>query len=156
MLNALQLYRISARLHRIGIPIIPLFIDYVSRCIFSCWIPHESNIGKNVRVGYGGLGIVIHNQATIGDGCEIDQGVTIGGNARTSGAPTLGKSVYVGAGAKIIGPISIGDSTIIGANAVVTKSMPANCVVLGVPARIVKTGVSSDDYLYHRKNSSQR
>lgn len=44
----------------------------------------------------------------------------------------------IGAGAVILGAISIGDNSIIGANAVVTHSVPANSLALGVPATIKK------------------
>lgn len=53
-------------------------------------------------------------------------------------APTIGDNVVVYAGAKIIGGVHIGNNVIIGANAVVTKDVPDNCVVAGVPARIIK------------------
>lgn len=44
----------------------------------------------------------------------------------------------LGAGCIVLGDIEVGDDVIIGANAVVTKSVPAGCVVAGVPARIIK------------------
>ena len=44
----------------------------------------------------------------------------------------------VGAGAAILGPVTIGDNSQIGAGAVVIKDVPANCVAVGVPARIIK------------------
>jgi serine O-acetyltransferase len=52
--------------------------------------------------------------------------------------PIIGNNVYIGAGAKILGSITIGDNVIIGANAVVTRNVPPNCTVAGVPARIIK------------------
>ena len=44
----------------------------------------------------------------------------------------------VGAGATVLGPVIIGDNVQIGAGAVVVKDVPDNCVVIGVPARIIK------------------
>jgi serine acetyltransferase len=49
--------------------------------------------------------------------------------------PTLGNDVRVGAGARILGSIVIGDRCRIGANAVVTRSYPADQVLVGVPAQ---------------------
>lgn len=43
-----------------------------------------------------------------------------------------------GAGSVVLGDIEIGDGVTIGANAVVVKSIPAGCVVAGVPAKIIK------------------
>lgn len=45
----------------------------------------------------------------------------------------------IGAGCVLLGDIEIGDGAVIGANAVVTKSVPAGCVAVGVPARIRET-----------------
>ena len=56
-----------------------------------------------------------------------------------AGPPTIGDDVWIGPGARILGDISIGNNSVIGANAVVTKSFPANSVVGGVPARLLKT-----------------
>ena len=50
----------------------------------------------------------------------------------------LVKTVYIGPGAKIIKPVHIGNNVSIGANAVVNKDVPDNCVVAGVPAKIIK------------------
>lgn len=92
-------------------------------------------------LGYGGLGVVIHKDAIIGNDCHIDQGVTIGGTGTKLGVPRLGDRVYIGAGAKILGDISVGDGATIGANAVVLTDVPPNGVAVGVPARLVKVRV---------------
>lgn len=52
------------------------------------------------------------------------------------GVATIGNSVYIGPGVKIVGRINIGNNVAIGANAVVTKDIPDNAVVAGVPAKI--------------------
>jgi serine O-acetyltransferase len=86
-------------------------------------------------------GVVIHEDAVIGDDCMIMQQVTIGmiGDGEV---PTIGNNVYIGAGAKIIGKISVGDGARIGANAVVTQDVPANFTAVGVPARIIARGTT--------------
>ena len=65
--------------------------------------------------------------------------MTIGQSNRGDrrGVPTIGSRVYIGPGAKIIGNIQIGNNVAIGANAVVTKDVPDNAVVAGIPARII-------------------
>lgn len=72
----------------------------------------------------------------MGENCQIYQQVTIGNNG---GIPTIGNNVEICAGAKVIGPITIGDDVVIGANAVVTKNIPSHSVVVGIPAKIIKT-----------------
>lgn len=50
----------------------------------------------------------------------------------------IGDNCYIGTGATILGPIHIGNNVTIAAGAVVTKDVPDNCTVAGVPARIIK------------------
>ena len=118
-----------------------------SCCKFShiCWtlvtfsdIHREAVIHKNTRFPHPN-GIVIHQDAVIGDHCLIMQQVTLGQTAE-GGAPTLGDGVYIGAGAKLLGKITIGNNTRIGANAVVLADVPENCTAVGIPARIIKRG----------------
>lgn len=154
MISAIHLYRIGRWAFEHHLPVIPRLLDCVSRVLFACWIPHRATLGRGVIVGYGGLGIVIHNDTVIGDGTEIDQGVTIGGNARERGVAHIGKHVYIGAGAKILGPVTIGDGAVIGANAVVTRNIPERCVAVGVPARIIKANIDAGMYLHHRAHRS--
>ena len=51
----------------------------------------------------------------------------------------VGNNVWIGYGAQILRGASVGDNAIIGASAVVTKDVPANAVVAGAPARVIRT-----------------
>ncbi len=64
--------------------------------------------------------------------------MTIGHQHPSDLLPKIGDNVKVGCGAIVIGGITIGDGAIIGAGAVVTKDVPANAIVAGNPARILK------------------
>lgn len=81
---------------------------------------------------------IVHARG-IGRNCSINQQVTIGFSAPDQ-YPTIGDNVTIRAGAKVIGEISIGSNVVIGAGAVVTKNVPPDCTVVGVPAYIVKRG----------------
>lgn len=64
--------------------------------------------------------------------------MTIGYANDNINCPKIGVNVRISAGAKVLGGITIGDNVTVGANAVVVKDVPENCVVVGVPAYIVK------------------
>lgn len=105
---------------------------------FGISISHHIKIGSGFYIGHFG-GIVINPNSEIGKNCNISQGVTIGQVNRgpNKGVPILGDNVYIGPGAKMIGKIVIGDNVAIGANCVVTKDVPDNAVVVGVPGKII-------------------
>lgn len=113
--------------------------SWLNRFLFAVWFPSSVKVGRNFRLGYGGLGTVIHSKTQIGDNCLIEQNVTIGGDFGSGGVPTFGNDVFVGAGSVVFGNITIGNNVIIGVNSVVNKSVPDNCTVVGNPMRIIKT-----------------
>lgn len=95
-------------------------------------------------IGYGfyiphvvGGGIIL-NAKSIGNYCSANAGVVIGVNHTQDSKPVIGNNVAINIGSKVVGKITIGDNVTIGPNTVVYKDVPANCVVLGVPAQIIR------------------
>ena len=84
----------------------------------------------------------------MGDGCLIGHQVVIAtlnhdlkASARASMIPAavkLGKNVWVGAHATILPGVTVGDNAVIAAGAVVTRDVPENAVVAGVPAKVIR------------------
>lgn len=108
-------------------------------------------IGDRIQLGSGFLiyhfgGIVLNERVIIGKNCDIAHDVTIGmgGRGNASGTPIIGDNVFLGPGCKVFGPIRIGHNVAIGANAVVTKDVPDNAVVAGIPAKIISYNGASD------------
>lgn len=137
-------YRLAAK-HRGPIGVIVNIILMHYKYLFGIDLNRKTKIGKGFYIGHFS-GIVISSSAVIGDNCNISQGVTIGiaGKGENRGCPTIGNNVYIGAGAKIIGKVRIGNNVAIGANAVVTKDVPDNAVVGGIPAKIISMDGSSE------------
>lgn len=106
-------------------------------------ITPATRIGNGVHFHHC-FGTVIASSPKVGDCCTIFQNVTIGrGFGNDFGNPVIGDNVIIFAGAKIIGKIHIGDNVVIGANAVVTKDVPSNRIVVGVPAKVISTNVEA-------------
>jgi len=137
--QALLAYRLANRLHRNGLPLIPLAISYLSRAITGIEIHPGARIGPGLFIDHGS-GVVIGETTEIGENVTLYQGVTLGGTGFQSGKrhPTIGDNVTIGSGAKLLGPISVGHGAKIGANSVVVEDVPPRSTVVGNPGHPVR------------------
>lgn len=105
---------------------------------FAIGIPYLTKIDSGFFIGHFS-GIFINTNAIIGKNCNLSQGVTLGKSNRgnNKGVPIIGDNVYIGPDAKIIGNIKVGNNVAIGANCVVTKDIPDNSVVVGIPGKVI-------------------
>lgn len=102
-------------------------------------IPLSIKLGAGFRIDHFG-GIWLSPDTSVGKNCSISSNVVFGYIPRgiNKGVPvSIGDNVYIGPGVKILGKITIGNNVVIGANSVVTKTIPDNVTVFGIPARIV-------------------
>lgn len=137
-MNAVRFYRYAHYFYQKKIPLLPLIIKYFIFLIFNSVVPYTSIIGKDSKFAYGGIGVVIHGRAVIGKKVIIGQNVTIGRQLDPKGVPVVGDNVYISAGSRILGDVKVGNNVIVGANAVVIKDVPDNCIVAGVPAKVIR------------------
>ena len=91
-----------------------------------------TKLGSHVNVNRGAL---IGHHTLIGSFVTIGPGVNIAGNSR------IEDGTYIGMGALVLDHISVGSHSIVGAGALVTKDVPDNVQVVGVPAKIVKQNI---------------
>ena len=127
-------------------------ISQFSRFLTGIEIHPKAKIGKNLFIDHG-MGVVIGETSEIGDNVTIYHLVTLGGISPSIDSdsqrdvkrhPTLKNNVVVGSGAQVLGPIVVGENAKIGANAVVTKDVPENAVMIGIPAKNINTTSEKD------------
>ena len=112
---------------RIGARSLVLFRAYIAvgcyigkDCVIGGFLTDRTTVGDNCRI----FGNVIHKHLSMGRGWDDDE-------AQEASA-TIGDGVFIGFGAQVIGSVEIGDGVYVAANAVVTRSVPQNCLVRGV------------------------
>ena len=132
--------------------LIARIISQFSRFLTGIEIHPKAKIGKNLFIDHG-MGVVIGETSEIGDNVTIYHMVTLGGISPSIDSdnqrnvkrhPTLKDNVVVGSGAQVLGPVVVGKNAKIGANAVVTKDVPENAVMVGIPAKNV--GVATEEF----------
>lgn len=134
-----------------------------STSILGCWTKYGKQSFPNASITIGNhcsIGEYNHitacNKITIGDGLLTGRYVIISDNShgglseeeaniqpslrnlKSKGEVVIGNNVWLGDKVAVLSGVHIGNNVIVAANAVVTKDLPDNCVVAGVPARVIK------------------
>lgn len=110
-------------------------------------------------------GMNIHKSARISLGTKLDKtnptGIFIGKESYIASGAVLfthdfsrglksdtyvGKRCFIGANAIIMAGVNIGDEVIVGAGSIVTKNVPSNCIVVGNPSKIIRTGITTSKF----------
>ena len=150
--KAMFMHRIANFFAVAKFDLIARIISQFSRFITGIEIHPKAKIGKNLFIDHG-MGVVIGETSIIGDNVTIYHNVTLGGISPSIDSdnqrevkrhPTLQDHVVVGSGAQVLGPITVRKNAKIGANAVVTKDVPENGVMVGIPAKNV--GTASEEF----------
>lgn len=101
-------------------------------------ISYRTKILPGLAISHHGY-VLVSGSSIIGSNCFLRPGVVLGGKSLFDVGPQIiGDNVEFGVGSKVIGGVKIGDNVTVGANAVVTHDTPDNCVVGGIPAKVIR------------------
>ena len=120
---------------------------------FTCDYGYNIRLGRNVFINYHCIfldcaPIDIGNDVQLGPAVQLYTAQhPLEADVRRSGLESaqpirIGNDVWIGGGAVILPGVTIGDRSVVGAGSVVVRSLPADCVAVGNPARVVRTLVS--------------
>ncbi len=143
--HALLAYRFNHWLWNHHVKLIARLSSYLARWLTGIEIHPAAKIGRKFFIDHG-MGVVIGETSEIGDNVFIYHGVTLGGLSMKKGKrhPTIRDNVVIGAGAQVLGPVTVGENSKIGSGSVVVQSVPEYSTVIGVPGRVVFSGISAD------------
>jgi len=151
--KAIFFHRIANFFSKAGFALIARIISQSSRFLTGIEIHPAAKIGKNFFIDHG-MGVVIGETSEIEDNVTLYHSVTLGGISPSINSgkqrgikrhPTLKNNVVVGSGAQVLGPIIVGEFAKIGANAVVTRDVPEHAIMVGVPAKNIRTKTEIKD-----------
>lgn len=157
-----QAMRLTAEMNKLSFDDVArvreLFSELTGRKVDNTFIlipPFYSAYGRDIRVGHK---VFINQCCTLYDmgGVDIGDRVMIGPNVNiiTTGHPLevsrrrayvegrpiiIEENVWIATGATILGGVTVGENSVVGAGAVVTKDVPPNSFVAGVPAKVIRS-----------------
>lgn len=101
---------------------------------------YPNTVGPGFRIYHTGDFVHIKPTCKIGKNCTILPGVVFGNKYKDedNSIVEVGDNCYFGLGVKIFGQVKIGNNVTIGANAVITKDIPDNAIVGGIPAKVIR------------------
>lgn len=101
---------------------------------------YPNTVGAGFRMFHSGGYVHVGPQTHIGKNCTLMPGVVFGNKNQDCKWQeiTVGDNCYFGLDSKIFGPVHIGNNVVVGANSVVTKDVPDNAVIGGIPAKIIR------------------
>jgi len=129
---------ISNKIVRLPFSLLYKLLFPLFQFIFGVKLSYNVKVGRRVKIEH--FGGMILGAREIGDDVTVRQNTTMGiaKKSQLNGKPIIKNNVDIGCGVVILGNITVGENSVIGANAVVTKDVPANVVVGGVPAKVIK------------------
>lgn len=134
------LFRISAALHASGLRPLSRLVYFANCVLFGADLAPTAEIGPGLAMPHP-VGVAF-SPVRVGRRVRLMGGVRLGGggydDVSRDGLPTIGDDCYIFDGAKVFGAVTVGDRVVVGTNSVVSRDVPSDVIVVGIPARVVK------------------
>jgi serine O-acetyltransferase len=139
---AVLLFRIASACHRSHLRPISRLVYFLNVVTFGADLAPGATVGPGLAIAHP-VGMGWGNGLTVGSNVIMTGmarfGTAASEDSERGGEPTIGDDVVVLDGAKAMGPVTIGDRSVIAANALVLHDVPADAIVVGQPARVVRS-----------------
>jgi serine O-acetyltransferase len=144
--HAVVMHRLAHKFYKSGDFFLARCISHLARFLTGIEIHPGAQLGRRLFIDHG-MGIVIGETAIVGDDVVLYQGVTLGAGAearmgaQTRGVkrhPTIKSGVVIGSGSEVQGDVTVGENSRVASMSIVLKDVPPNCVVVGIPGRIIQ------------------
>lgn len=137
---AVLLFRLSSLLHASGLRPLSRLVYFANCVLFGADLAPTASVGPGLALPHP-VGVAF-SPVHIGRRVRLMGGVRLGGggydDVTRDGLPTIGDDCYIFDGAKVFGAVTVGDRVVVGTNSVVSRDVPSDVIVLGIPARVVK------------------
>lgn len=144
---AAMLFRISSALHASGLRPISRLVYFANCVLFGADLAPTAEVGPGLAMPHP-VGVAF-SPVRIGRRARLMGGVRLGGggydDVSRDGLPTIGDDCYIFDGAKVFGAVTIGDRVVVGTNSVVSRDVPSDVIVVGIPARVVKRRTATSE-----------
>ena len=128
-------YRARMRMLARGIPILPRILHKLSMATAQMSIGDPVHLHPGIYFPHGQ--VVLDGLVQIMSGTVIAPWVSIGLVSGNHKGPDIGRDCFIGTGSSLLGDFVVGDGAVVGSGAVVTKDVPDDSMVVGIPAKVV-------------------
>lgn len=102
----------------------------------------HAHVGPASRVGDG---VIVNTAAVVEHDCSVADLVHLGPRSAALGGVRIGEAAAIGSGATLLPGVAVGAGAVVGSGSIVRRDVPPRSTVVGVPARVIRRKVTTED-----------